>query len=476
MRTPARYDQRVSQIIICGAGVVGLTTAMLLARDGHHVTVLERDPEGPPASADEAWVGWRRRGVPHFRQPHNLLPRYRAIVEHELPEVFAALLEAGATWVDLLAQLPPTLTDRAARPDDARFRYATARRPVIEYAHARIAAQTARVDIRRGVKVEGLLVEAGRGGLPQVTGVRSSVGELRADLVVDAMGRFSPFADWLAATGCRAPSTSSQECAFVYYTRYFRGPRLPAALAPTVSPIGTFLILTMPGDNSTWSVTLWAPASDRPLREFRRAAIFERVVRACPLHAHWLDGEPVSGVEVMGSILDRYRRFVVDGEPVATGFAAVGDAAACTNPSAGRGISIGVLHALGLRDLLRSAPNDPRDVALRWDAITEGDIAPWYWCQLAADQHRLEQIDAVREGRAEAVTTVLPLPPRYEAAARAMPYDADVFRAALETVACLALPDEVFGRPGLWAKVEATARTPTPLPGPSRSQLLALLN
>jgi len=28
--------------------------AMLLARDGHHVTVLERDPPPPPAPAD-AW-------------------------------------------------------------------------------------------------------------------------------------------------------------------------------------------------------------------------------------------------------------------------------------------------------------------------------------------------------------------------------------------------------------------------------------
>jgi flavin-dependent dehydrogenase len=43
----------------------------------------------------------------------------------------------------------------------------------------------------------------------------------------------------------------------------------------------------------------------------------------------------------MAGILDRYRRFVVDGAPVVTGYAAVGDAWACTNPSAGRGISVG---------------------------------------------------------------------------------------------------------------------------------------
>jgi len=94
---------------------------------------------------------------------------------------------------------------------------------------------------------------------------------------------------------------------------------------------------------------------------------------------------------------------------------------------------------------------------------------------LAADLTRLEQIAAVREGRAETVRTLPPLPPEFEAAARAMFYDADVFRGVLETVGCLALPHEVFARPGLWEKVEAAAREPLALPGPSRKEVLELL-
>lgn len=145
-------------------------------------------------------------------------------------------------------------------------------------------------------------------------------------------------------------------------------------------------------------MTLWAPASDRPLKEFRHPQKFSKVVQACPLHAHWLDGEPITDVLPMGGILDRYRRPIVDGEPVATGFAAVGDAWACTNPSAGRGLSVGLIHAQRLRDVVRSSLGDPRAFAIKWDAITEAELAPWYWTQLAADQTRLEQIAAVREG------------------------------------------------------------------------------
>ena len=43
----------------------------------------------------------------------------------------------------------------------------------------------------------------------------------------------------------------------------------------------------------------------------------------------------------------------MEGRPVATGLVAVGDSWACTNPSIGRGASIGLLHAVALRDVLR---------------------------------------------------------------------------------------------------------------------------
>ena len=76
--------------------------------------------------------------------------------------------------------------------------------------------------------------------------------------------------------------------------------------------LGTFLILTLPGDNDTWSVTLWAPSGDRPLKEFRNVDKFTKVVQACPFHSQWLQGEPISDVLAMAGILDRYRRFVID--------------------------------------------------------------------------------------------------------------------------------------------------------------------
>jgi hypothetical protein len=58
----------------------------------------------------------------------------------------------------------------------------------------------------------------------------------------------------------------------------------------------------------------------------------------------------------------------------------------------------------------------------------------------------------------------------------ALPYDPDVFRGMIETIMCLAFPQEVLARPGFMDKVEAqTGKAAFAAPGPDRKELFALL-
>jgi 2-polyprenyl-6-methoxyphenol hydroxylase-like FAD-dependent oxidoreductase len=196
----------MGSIVVCGGGVIGLASAIMLARDGHQVTVLEADPADVPATPREAWESRQRKGVAQFRQPHNLFARFRQVRDRELPEMTDRLLAAGCVWREPLANLPPGIADREPRPGDEAFRFVTGRRPAVEYAIAVAAREQPGLVIRRGVQVTGLTGgPSSIPGVPHVTGVRISGGEeLHADLVIDAMGRRSRSAELLAALGARA--------------------------------------------------------------------------------------------------------------------------------------------------------------------------------------------------------------------------------------------------------------------------------
>src|ERR1700712_5209702 len=100
----------MSHTIVLGGGLCGLSAAMMLARDGHRVTVLERDPAPVPADPEAAWERWRRDGVVQFRQAHFLQPLGRGVPERELPEVLEAFVDAGAYRFDPIADaMPPTV-------------------------------------------------------------------------------------------------------------------------------------------------------------------------------------------------------------------------------------------------------------------------------------------------------------------------------------------------------------------------------
>jgi 2-polyprenyl-6-methoxyphenol hydroxylase-like FAD-dependent oxidoreductase len=471
----------VANIVVLGGGVCGLAAGMLLARDGHEVTVLEADPEAVSESPDWAWDSWARAGVAQFRQPHFLQARVRGMLDRELPDIRDALLAAGGVSVNPIERLPTAIADREPRDGDERFVSVTARRPTTEWVFARAAEEEPRLTVRRGVTASGLVAGSSTGsGIPHVTGVRTESGEeLRADLVVDAMGRRTHLKRWLRELDASPMHEESEDSGFVYYTRFFRpnnGVLPTPRTGGLLTPIGSFSLLTLPGDRRTWSVTLFISSHDGPLKRLKDAERWTSLAAACPLHAHWLDGEAITDVLPMGGILDRYRRLVVDGCPVVTGVALVADSWACTNPSLARGLALGLDHAARLRDVVRSNLDDPRELAEAWDATTEAEFTPWYRATVVTDRARLAEIDALAAGAPPPAPTddAGSVRSRFPLAAQR---DPDVFRAFMEVVNVLTLPTEIFSRAGFAERVLELTETVEPPPklGPDRAELLALL-
>lgn len=460
----------------------GLLTGMLLANDGHRVTVLERDPTPPPEDPRDAWANWERASIRQFRMGHFFLPRYRAELAAHLPSVLAALRDAGALSANPIADMPEGFSG-GWRDGDERFEALTGRRPLVEAVVGRCAAATHGLDVRRGVVVSRLLTgpesALDAGGPVHVTGVATEDGEaIEADLVVDATGRNSGLPRLLTAAGATAPVDEADDSGFVYYGRTYTSADggVPPNLGGGLQAYGSISTLTLAADNGTWQIAFVASGKDAAMRKVRHEATFNEVWRQFPLVAHWLDGEPISDIEMMANLEDRIRHFVVDGVPVATGVAAVGDSWACTNPSVGRGASIALLHAVALRDQLRDAPlstNEPVAWSLAWDQRTTDTVEPFYRETVAADRHRLGQIEAEIEGRSYVCDD--PVFAFSEALPVAAFRDPDLMRAWLDgfmlhrTVADIMTDEALVARAGELGVVTEAA------PGLDRPALEALL-
>ena len=162
----------------------------------------------------------------------------------------------------------------------------------------------------------------------------------------------------------------------------------------------------------------------------------------------------------------------------ATGFVAVADAWACTNPSAGRGLTVGFLHALELRNVLRETSGRPRETVEAFDARTEAEIAPWYHAQRAVDHARFAEMEAAREGR-EPPKPTGELAPQIIGLLRSMMADPDLFRAAIEYISTVTPVQRILQRPDVAERLRAASEAlkhapPIRMPGPTRQQLLEL--
>src|ERR1700704_6683067 len=120
------------RVVVIGAGVAGLGSALALSRQGHEVVVLERDRTPLPHDPDEAFQ-WDRRGAPQVRHSHALLARLRNLLRDRYPDVLEALYAAGVTDWPLTVKPPPTIDDSSPQPGDEDLVMLACRRTTFEW-------------------------------------------------------------------------------------------------------------------------------------------------------------------------------------------------------------------------------------------------------------------------------------------------------------------------------------------------------
>ncbi len=487
----------MAHIVVVGAGVAGLGSALALGRAGHAVTVVERDATPLPEDPDSAFW-WDRRGAPQVRHSHAFLARLRNLLRDRHPDVLRALLDAGATELPFTEAMPDTIDDPSPQPGDEDLVALACRRATFEWVLRRAALASPGVRLLDGVVVDGLSAVDDPSGLRRATGVHLADGRtIDGDLVVLAGGRRGDVPAWFEAIGAATVEEEDEDTGIVYWSRFYKlcGDK-PVSEGPIGADLGYLKFAVFEGDNGTFSVTLATPNEDAALRALSAPERFDAAAASMQPITPWLApgmSEAITDVHPMARLRNRIRRFVVEGRPAALGVVAVGDAHTCTNPLYGRGCSLGMVHAELLADAVAAHDGFDEAFHLEFEAVTAREVEPWYVA--AVTQDRMQRAEAHRlllESRGE-------VPPEgdggedpavvqrrfmrsvlREGLLPAVRTDAAVFRAFLRGFNLLESPEALMRDTAVMAKVFEAYQTrderePDPPLGPDRAALLELI-
>lgn len=483
------------RILIIGAGMAGLQSALTLARDDREILILERDPPPPDGGVEAAFEDWRRRGVGQLRHSHGFLARLRNIIKERHPALLDELRAAGCREIVFADMLPPTLkADYRPEPEDNALTLLTMRRTTFELVLRRYVEGLPGVTILPNAFVRSLMIEKDAGGALKVTGAEGDADGApqiwRADVVIDAAGRGSDAADQLVLAGARI-AYEDEPCGILYFTRHYRvlaeePPRNPS---PSTGDLGFLKFGRFPADNGRFSITLAVPEVEQDLRQaILRPEVFDHICALMPGLTPWVDPayvEPITKVLGMGELKSHWRSFVGPDQPAISGFFAVGDSLVRTNPLYGRGCSFAAVEADLLARVFDEADEPPLRARLYAGRVRE-TLRPFY--DVMSEQDR----DAIRRAaRALATDDAAPRSLRsrilgaflVDGVSIAVRSDIDLMRAAMREFNMVEAPRLWVRKPknlvkflGRWARGKrANAHLYPPSPGPGRTEVMTAL-
>ncbi len=439
---------RDMRIAIIGAGPTGLFTGIGLARRGHDVSVVDRDP-GPDADGS-----WPRKGVMQFHHAHGFRGQVYEALERESPETLERWLAAGAEVVR--AVIPPGReVPIGVRSRRETFETALRSAAVDQSGLTLVRGHVDEVTSRDGT-ADGLLVD----------------GEHRkADLVIDASGRSGRVTRHL-----RAEPTAGGSCGIAYTDRVYQLHE-GAEPGPMVSPLAWsaffdgYLVLIFPHERGYFSVLLIRNTADPELKLVRETHAFEAACRSIPGLADWTDPDrsrPVSDVMPGGTLKNHYSgQTGPDGRLALPGLVFVGDAVCTTTPNFGRGITTSFMQA---EELLRSVDEHGSDLLSVGESFDEWCLThmkPWVDDHAHIDESQRrrwagEDVDLSQRLPSDLILRAAQLEPGIEL--EAFPYSA-----------MLAGPASLDGLEKRVHEIYARGWRPTPAPGPTRTELIGII-
>jgi 2-polyprenyl-6-methoxyphenol hydroxylase-like FAD-dependent oxidoreductase len=484
------------KVLVIGAGIGGLCTALMLAPSGREIVLLERDGPLETADPDELFRSWRRGGVAHLRQSHAFLARLRAIMKAEHPELLAQLLANGVRELPFEGWLTQQqLNGYLPEPEDEELTIVTSRRTTLEMTMRRYVETLPNVSLRCGFRVTRLLTGKGEDEILEVTGVEGTVAgvatRLVADIVVDSSGKGGLGIKQLVEEGA-CIREESETAGILYFTRHYQllpGQQEPDRRTnpPATGDLDYLKFGVFPGDNGNFSITIAVPEIELELRQgVAVSETFHAITLRLPGLYPWTNAarsRPTSKVIGMGDLVSRWRDLVTDGKPATRGYFALGDTLVRTNPLYGRGCSFAAVSAQALRNVL-DGHDDPLERAIAFHQAIQAELRPFYLIQRKQDRSAIRGArHALTPGHSPRLRARLTSSFIKDGINVAVRSDTRLLREALRGFHMLEHPEAWLRRPRnlaavlyYWARGKRrNAAAYPPKPGPEREELMQAL-
>ncbi|MFC4533336.1 NAD(P)/FAD-dependent oxidoreductase [Sphaerisporangium dianthi] len=363
----------MTTVVVLGGGFAGVLAAAVLARHADDVVLIENDryPRGPGT----------RRGLPQSHHTHVLVTGGARALRTLLPGTLEELFARGAHRRGLPGGALILTSEGWYRRHDTEAYLISCSRGLLDEVVRRRALGGGAVSVREGTQALGLVGDAAR-----VTGVSvrregAPAETIRADLVVDATGRRSKAARWLADLGAPHVEEVTVASGLAYATRLYQAPAglaagIPAIILHPRSEAGRpdRGATLYPIEDGRWVVTLTGTRGGEPPTDERGFQDFACSLRSPIVARLMAAARPAGRIRPYRDTANRRRFF--ERALLPEGFVAIGDAAVAVNPVHSHGMSVAALSALRLeQELARRGIEPPVSSGLQAAMAAEAEMS-----------------------------------------------------------------------------------------------------
>jgi 2-polyprenyl-6-methoxyphenol hydroxylase-like FAD-dependent oxidoreductase len=370
--------------VIIGGSIAGLTTARVLSEYFDQITIVERDHMSEHKEF--------RSGVPQNKQPHAILKRGLVELENLFPGFSSEFERNGAVSINFGKNVDWFAFGRWRPRYEPGLESLSSSRPLLESTIRQRMQGNPKLCFMNETEVTGLQTDKTNS---KVIGIKTRSRAARqiedvieADLIIDASGRASHGAEWLQAMGYPGVEITTINSFPGYASAVFDRPQGLDCTTMYIQPVPPDIkrgAIFLPLEGNQIHVCLIGMGKDYPptdeegfmnfLASLPEKRLYEMLKGTQPV-------TPITGYRRAENILHRYDKLGRWPE----NFMIIGDALCGFNPVYGQGMTVAVLEALKLQEMLASAHGDlsglaPRTqkelakvVSFAWDLATGEDM------------------------------------------------------------------------------------------------------